>query len=390
MATSLEFRIPAANSLDDVEDALQAVHANRGSDLAVFATSLDRRLGALRDAAYLQVLLTWARLNPTSSINILSNAPANVEEVLAEACGYSIGVAAIATAGAVKARGELLAKSRALAAAVPRIGAAFEGRYDNLVKGRTVDLLCVSGAERQYLKPLFSAPLPTAVRDKFDLRATVRALAMRAAQCPAEDLDESTVSALAALTHELFENTQEHATSDLSRVPYRRHVELLTASWVELSDDANARDLSTNQRLGAYWRSIGEMQKGRKRPAGICFSFLDSGPGMASRLTGKQYPELSLEEEREALHKCLRMHVTSKPQKGTGGGFEAVLTEVSHAAGFVRVRSGRHSIFKCFIPGEQVGDVTEGFEDWFGPHRELFRVAGTLISVFIPFPNQRA
>jgi hypothetical protein len=341
----------------------------------------------LREAAFLQVLLTWARLSPEASLNILSNAEADATGVLKEACGYSTGIAAIVVAGRVKVRGEVVPKSEALSAALGRINAAYEGRYDSLMKGRTVDLLCVSGADRQYLKPLFKAASPDAVRDKYDLRPTVRALAMRAAQCRPEDLNEDTVSALATLTHELFENTQEHATKNVSGIPYRRHVEMLSASWVELDGDGERTDLTVNGRLIEYWRSLGDAQRMRRRAAGVCFSFLDSGPGMAARLTGKDYAELSLDQERQALHACLQMHVTSKTDRGTGGGFEAVLTQVALAGGFVRVRSGRHSIFRCFIPGEPVGSVTEGFEDWFDPSRVLYRVAGTLISVFIPFPR---
>lgn len=390
MATTQEFRLPATNSLEDVEAAIRSVHAARGYDLRIHASALDKRSGALRDAALLQVLLTWARLSPNAHINLQSNGSENTDGVLAEACGYSTGIAAIAAAGGVKVRNEPVPKSRALAAALGRIGAAYEGRFDSLVKGRTVDLLCVSGAERQYLKPLFSAASPGAVRDKFDLRATVRALAMRAAQCRPEDLDEDTVSALATLTHELFENTQEHATKSVGGIPYRRHVELLSASWVSLEEESDRQELAVNSRLSEYWRVLGDIQPERKRAAGICFSFLDSGPGMAARLTGQDYPDLTLEDERRALHDCLRMHVTSKSDQGTGGGFEAVLTQVALAGGFVRVRAGRQSIFRCFFPGEPVEDVTEGFEDWFEAGRELYRVAGTLISVFVPFPRPKS
>lgn len=387
MATSHEFRLLVADSLENVEAALQTVHASRGYDLRIHASALDKRLGAMRDAAFLQVLLTWARLSPQASLNLLSNGNEDVNGVLEEACGYSTGVAAIVAAGGVKVRGQSVSKSTALVAALPRISAAYEGRYDNLMKGRTVDLLCVSGAERQYLKPLFSSASSRAVRDKYDLRATVRALAMRAAQCAPGDLDEETVSALATLTHELFENTQEHATKNVAGVPYRRHVELLSASWVELDEEGARVDLTINRRLIEYWQALGDQQRGRRRPAGICFSFLDSGPGMAARLTGRDYSDLSIDEERIALQACLRMHVTSKSDNATGGGFEAVMTQVALAGGLVRVRAGRHSIFRSFLPGEPVENVTEGFEDWFDAGRELYRVAGTLISVFIPFPR---
>lgn len=390
MKPTQEFRLASVDSLEQIESTLETVFAYREYDLAIHATALDKRRGALRDAAYLQVLLTWARLSSTSNLNLLSNADKDVAGILEEACGYSVGIAAIAVAGGVKVQGQQVARFEALGPATARINAAYEGRYDDLVKGRTVDLLSVSGADRQFLKPLFYAPKPGAVKDKFDLKVTVRALAMRASQAQPEDLDESTISALSTLTHELFENTQEHATTNLDGQDYRRHVELMTASWVVMSDDETRNDLTVNQTLREYWEALSERQKNQRQVAGICFSFLDSGPGMAARLKGKQYFEMSLEEERSALSECLRMRVTSKSDKGTGGGFNDILNAVSDASGFIRIRSGRLAIFRCFPPGDEVGPVWEGFKDWFGEAKNLQRVAGTLVSVFIPFPRPLA
>lgn len=253
MKPTQEFRLASVDSLKQIEGALETVFAYREHDLAIHATALDKRRGALRDAAYLQVLLTWARLSPASNLNLLSNADQDVAEILEEACGYSVGVAAIAVAAGIKVQGQPIARFEALGPAAVRISAAYEGRYDDLVKGRTVDLLSVSGADRQFLKPLFYAPKSGAVKDKFDLKVTVRALAMRASQAQPEDFDENTISALSTLTHELFENTQEHATTNLDGQDYRRHVELITASWVVMSDDETRNDLTVNQTLKEYW-----------------------------------------------------------------------------------------------------------------------------------------
>lgn len=386
MSVSQEFRLVGIDSLEEMEDALSAVHAYRTYDLAVFASSLDKRRGALRDAAYLQMLLTWARLSPEAELHLLSNASTEIVPVLAEACGYSVGLAAIAVAGGVKVSNTQVPRPIALALGIPRIDSAFHGKYDELVKGRTIDLLCVSGADRQFLKPLFDRPLPNGVKDKFGLKITVRALAAKAALASAADLDDSTISALALLTHELFENTQDHAITQLDGTAYRRHVELLLVGWLKLSEEASKDDLMANASLRNYWEALAA-KRPEARPAGVCFSFLDSGPGMAARLAGKEYFEMTLEEERITLRDCLRMHMTSKTEHGTGGGLRAVLDEVAQASGFVRVRSGRQAIFRSFSPDVEPGNVYDNFEDWFEDGRELQRVAGTLISVFIPLPR---
>lgn len=388
MNTAPDFRLLGIDSLEEFEAAMSTVHANRNADIGVFATALDKRRSALRDAAFLQLILTWARLSPSARLHVLSNAGTPEQDVLEEACGYAVGIAAIAIAGGVTLNGKPIPRAMALAPARERIEWAYQGEFDFLMKGRTVDLLCVSGAERQYLKPLFSGPSSKAVKDKYDLKATVRALASRAGS--GIELDDGTVAALATLTHELVENMQEHAVTNAAGRAYRRHVELVTASWMVLSDEASRNDLTANRSLKRYWEGLARIQPGGRQVAGVCFSFLDSGPGMAARLTGREYFEMPFEEEREALRECLRMHVTSKKEQGTGGGLQAMLTEVAQASGFVRVRSGRQAIFRCFAPDDAIGNVSDHFEDWYEGKSELYRAAGTLISVFIPLPRRSA
>lgn len=388
MKVTPDFRLSGIDSLEEFEAAMSTVHANRNADMGVFATALDKRRGALRDAAFLQLILTWARLSPNANLHLLSNTGASTEEVLAESCGYSVGIAAIATAGGLNVGGKAIPRALALAPAKERIDWAYQGKFDLLMKGRTVDLLCVSGAQRQYVKPLFSAPSSNGIRDKYDMKATVRALASRAG--PGVELDDGTIAALATLTHELVENMQEHAVTDSMGRAYRRHVEFVSASWVVISDESSKSDLTANHSLRRYWEGLSQIQPAGRQVAGVCFSFLDSGPGMAARLTGREYHDMSFDEERQALRDCLRMHVTSKKEQGTGGGLQAVLTEVAQASGFVRVRSGRQAIFRCFSQDDAIGDVCENFEDWYEGKSELYRAAGTLISVFIPLPRRQS
>ena len=388
MTQSPHFRLAGIDSLEDFETAMSTVHAHRDQDIGIFATALDKRRGALRDAAFLQLILTWARLSPRANIHLLSNTRVPAGGVIEEACGYSIGIAIMALAGGVMVNGEAVERALALAPATDRMEAGYQGRFDQLMKGRTVDLLVVSGAKRQYVKPLFSGPSPKAIRDKVDLKGTVRALATRAASLPSSNLDDATVAALATLTHELVENMQDHATEDAKGKAYRRHVELVTASWLTFSEEEAQNDLTANPNLCRYWARHAAIQPGGRKVAGVCFSFLDSGPGMAARLTGKEIFEISFEEEQFALRECLRLRVTSKKEEGTGGGLEAVLTQISQANGFVRVRSGRQAIFRSFAPGDDPGNFCENFEDWYEGRSELLRVAGTLISVFIPLPRR--
>ena len=386
MKPSQEFRLTGIDSLEDVERALGTIHGHREYGLAVAAVNLNKRRGSLRDTAYLQALLTWSRLNPEAALNVVGGSEQNASEILGEACGYSVGIAAMSMSGLVKVRGEPVVRQIALQGAKSRIEAAYQGDYGSLVRGRTIDLLSVSGASRQYLKPLFNGPSPRTVKDKFDLKSTIRGLAMRAAPS-STNLDESTLSSLATFTHELFENTQDHAIADEHGQVYRRHIELLNVGWIASSEEDAKVDFFGNESLRAYWDALSAGQPGREKVSGFSFNFLDSGPGMAARLLGKPLFQMTEEEEANALRQCLNMHVTSKSTHATGLGLNAVLAEIAQAAGFIRIRSGRQAIFKCFLPGSSGELQNLDFDNWFGPHRQLPRVAGTLVSVFIPLPR---
>lgn len=374
------------SSLYELEAELTKIHGARGWDLSVSPALLSKRRGAFHDAAVLQVLITWARLSPSSRLKLSSrNQGVAMERMLEESCDYAVGIAALAIAPTILVDGLEIPRSTSLASASTRMDNAFEGKYDELVKGRCVDLLCVSGAKRQFIKPLFAGPSADRLKDKYSLKTTVRGLAMKAHPRAAEFLSDSVISALATLTHELFENTQDHATSNLDRVPYRRHVEGLFVSNVSWSDSAASSDFFSNAPLRDYWATLADLQStSRDGISGICFSFIDSGPGMAARMSGKEHFRMEIDEERKSLLSCLNMRATTKAESSAGGGLTEVLTELSELNGLVRIRSGRLSIFKVFAPGTAPQLPHEGFQNWFESQASLAAVAGTLISIFIP------
>jgi len=135
MKPSHEFRLSGIDSLEDVEGALGAIHGHDAYGLAVAAVNLNKRRGSLRDASYLQALLTWSRLNPETALNVIGGSEKNTSELLDEACGYSVGIGAISMRGLVKVRGEPVVRQIALQGAKSRIEAAYQGDYASLVRG---------------------------------------------------------------------------------------------------------------------------------------------------------------------------------------------------------------------------------------------------------------
>jgi hypothetical protein len=81
-------------------------------------------------------------------------------------------------------------------------------------------------------------------------------------------------------------------------------------------------------------------------------SILDSGPGLARKISGKNnLSEISIEREVELVKECLIKHrTTSKSFSSTikGQGLDKVL-KLLDKKGFLRIRTGRLELFRNFI-----------------------------------------
>ena len=380
------FKLPVTTrSLGEIEEISSKILPGSSVDLAVGLEDLKRRRGALHDAAFTQLLVTWARKHTEAAFVIDALAESYSAKGLEDGVSYSPAVAAIRLAGGIRWGGKEITRHEALSGASQRILAADAGDYGALNKGRCVDMICVSGASSQYLWPLFSARDAVAVRPKTQLEPMIRSLLGEVAKGDSASVPAKTISALGSLTHELFLNTQEHAIHDLSGRPYVRHVEGLFASWTTIDEDVYGKDFDATENLKDYWKTM--MFTGAASNTGaklrvFVLSFFDSGPGMACRFTGKSTDDLSKGDELDALMTCLKMHQTSKSVQGAGGGLTDVLGEVKKLNGLIRIRSGRQSIYNCFTPGVE-RDLVQ-FESWHSQSTELAAMAGTVVSVVIP------
>ena len=89
---------------------------------------------------------------------------------------------------------------------------------------------------------------------------------------------------------------------------------------------------------------------------------------------------LGLQEERDALIRCLQKSVTTKSGSGVGHGLPGVLEELRKVGGLMRIRSGRHCIFNCFEPND--GADLFDFHDWTA--EPLGAAVGAVISILVP------
>lgn len=369
-------KISDPRTLIDIEKAISKICENKGKSLQLPIESISKRRGAIHDAARLQMLVTWARYAGEAQLNFHQNN--NIENVLKELGDYSTGIAAVRLTKGVMIGDILKTRREALSFAVKKMQETDNENLDAIISGRTIDIICVSGSQVQFIRPLFSAK--NKVKDDFEMQGLINRITKRINQGDQETIPDILIRSLGVFMHELFLNTQEHATSDYKREPYSDHVEGMFVSWIQIDDAIYSADFKGHNRLAKFW-SEELSNSGDKKLRCLQISFFDSGSGFASRAIGKPIEDIDLKKEREILINCLNKNTTSKNQVGAGNGLPRVLKELKDISGMIRIRSGRHAIFNAFPLKDESIDLLD-FQDW--SQDKLACVAGAVISILIP------
>jgi len=373
-------------SLNDIENSLRRIASNAGASLLVKKDYISKRKGAMHDASRLQMLTTWARSANEKCLHFSSEN--SKDKVLEELCDYAPGIAALRLCEEVAIGDEKVRRRDALARAIKKMEASDRFKLGDMISGRVIDLVCVSGAKVQYLAPLFSSRSKNAVKGLREMRDVIELIMHYISKIKKEDRIETydrITQPLAIFISELMKNTQEHATRDHSGSVYVEHVEGMILSWDKMPEDLYKQDFEKDSRLLRFWEDdkFSYGSDGKRCLQCWQLSFFDTGPGFASRITGKALSCLSVEEEREALLRCFKKNASTKPEVGAGNGLPGVLNALQGVGGLIKIRTGRMSIFNSFFPGEK-HDIFD-FVDWPNEGEELAPAEGAVISILVPF-----
>lgn len=374
------FSISEGWSLDHIEQSMHRVVDAGGVALQVHKDFIGSRRGALHDAARLQLMATWARLANDRYLRFhAANKP---DAVLGELCNNAPGIAALRMCDGVVIGDSMVRRREALEPAVEKMMATDSLQWAEIIKGRTIDFTCVSGSKVQYLRPLFTERNERAVKRKEGMFHILGGLSDFVAKADAERIPRDFLKSCAIFASELMKNTQEHATRDHAGRPYVEHVEGLIMSWYEMARESYAEDFRGHPRLLDFWEREQVPVREGATTALRCLqlSFFDTGPGFASRATGKPLSELSLDDEREAVFTSLHKNATTKAETGAGNGIPEVLSALRQVGGLITIRSGRLRIFKSFKPGD-AGDTFE-FDEW--SNTPLAPAVGAVVSLILP------
>lgn len=383
-------------SLDDVEDVINK--AVSGQTVKLSSESISKRHGALRDAARLQALVSLAR-SSEEKVLLLQNSP-NSDAVLGELCDSAPGLTSVRLNKSVKINGKSISRRTALLAARDKMVASDNQQYKNVIRGRSIDLCCISGAERQYLSPLFTDKNSYSVKNSSLMQQTMVSIFKQINLREFNNLEGELIEAFGVFGCELFKNTQEHSLNDLFGNPYIEHVEGVIASWNDQSNDMYEKDFMGHPRLAKYRKdNLSSTINGTKKSFRCMeVSFFDTGPGLVGRAFGQGVDSSS---EKDSLIKCIGKNFSTKYESGAGNGYPTILNQLSKIGGMVRIRSGNQCLFNCFdrdihgfwetetdlkIAKQKQTKYLMNFDSW--TDKSLSPASGTVVSILVPLRKE--
>ena len=346
-----------------------------------------------QSASLTQLIATWASRCDTPSLKLFMSPDESQTHVnfLSSLHGLSAVYFSDQVSGE---KSESNIRHKMLKQAFPRIDAMWKRDYKKVSKRRTVELVSVVGAQREFLPALYSRQ-PT-VEDLLDRQRHGQLVSssqqmtgiflkcMKLLNVPYRSA--SLISPLSnneligELLYEAFRNTAEHAylTED-GGMPYRGLRCILFK--IHSIDRERVRELTPFSMVRSdadkYFDHIESLRReySRKRVDFLEISILDSGPGFAATMH-QSTPDL---DETALVASCFESHKSRKLGGNSGLGLYRILSAVKNLDGFIRIRTSTCEAFFCAS-----GEADENSILKPKIYGQFAMVVGTLLTVSIP------
>ncbi len=251
-----------------------------------------------------------------------------------------------------------------------------------------------------YIEESNTNPVP---RQPDQLKALVKAMAEKAisvaggAKAPeTQDLDH-----IGRIFNELFLNTHEHGTRSRVRSQWLKPgVRVIYAQGINLTEAGEKGITQQQPILSSYVTSLEDKLDIQGNRRFLELAMIDSGLGYCERWLADHpadaFPaELSPEGEYAIFRKCFTFRETSTSQDNKGNGLPAVMDRLTKLNGFMRVRSGRLSLYRNFVTSPYTEEDSCTFYDWSTQKlasesiSEMKKVSGVAISLLIPLEQKQ-
>lgn len=221
------------------------------------------------------------------------------------------------------------------------------------------------------------------------------------------DASVARIAALTTVIYELFKNTEDHATHDVSGADLLNSVRGIYAQYHTRDSIGSRIDSKSvahpSPSLAFVESTLSDKRRPAKAVSGVLeISVFDSGPGMAARWSARDVSADSADEQMSYVLACFKKGQTSTASASRGFGLWKVLRSLEEVSGFIAVRTNGVRAYRRFdsaiyrksrqVPLQKGGSLPEeALLDWrlgFAPHASLRpHTKGTSVSVLLPIDS---
>lgn len=383
-------KIEKSQSIDDIEALYSSLpQTSHGCDLSIPTNLYAAELGAV--SALFQFLITWSKSFPNSRLVLHTNETDKFKVYLQNLAGSHYGLLAILLAS------DIISSDRATS--IRRLAwDVAKAEYERMISspgglrnGPEILLFCADETTKKFIPQFYypGADPYGQVLSNHDFVILSNSLVSSLSTYRTIPPSEKLIAHMGTILFELFNNTHRWARTEATgekirksvrgiRLQVTRREHLMRTSLVPLHQ-AYLNQLSNNDDFELLEVSI-----------------FDSGPGLAGRaLRRKVNEEISLEAEYLKVIECLKLHATSSDRDHRGIGLLEVMQTLSDANAFLRIRTGRLSLYRNFITDElgrhstrdEIDEASLWLKDWTTESNSLTRhhlVDGLLFTILIP------
>jgi hypothetical protein len=374
------------NTVHSVASAEALIRELDGSrtDTSLQIATRSRHHAAGGEAAIVQAVITWAQAQRRALLDTFAKGPD--DDQLSSLASHLSGLCAALICDVARdvegrnvtpqLRAEAMARMRALTSEVPGAGS----------RGPQLEIVCADRREEGLARSVYfvDSTFQGTLKSEEAFRDVARvALKRTGLEGVPLGRDERLVEAIGDCLYELFRNTHEHARLDAAGDLVGRSLRGIHARRHAISPEVLEGIVKDSAPLAAYCGRL-QARPGRRDLQIVEFSVFDSGPGLAARWRRQPVAELTAEEELDAVAACFGKHATTKVIDGRGMGLPIVIAALRERNGFMRVRSGRLSLYADLgTEADREFGAAPLLRPW-SERKNLPAAAGTLFTFMMP------
>lgn len=340
------------------------------------------------EAAVVQALITWAQTIRHPALQTYVPNAEDPDGQMTTLTRQFFGIAAALLCDRASAVDGAVISEALRAHALARLDVLQSERPREASRGPQYEVLCVDHLDRAAPRLLYDLDLEGQPSLKGTSAFIEVARQIDRTIVPRElssSIPPSFTEAVGGALYELFRNTEEHARVNERGDRLGRSIRGVQARRHAIPQTKLAEFVGTSPPLAAYCARLRPPRATNKDLQLIEISVVDSGPGFAAAITKRPLEELSPVEEADAVRRCFQKHATGKTTSRSGLGLPNVVDILREHGGFMRLRTGRQSLFADLSLERRTpyGTLPE-LVAWPSEREAFPRAAGTLLTILLP------